>query len=156
MIGSVNVVDQHQIQTALGEKMNRKFVIQIALVVVGITQLFFGAAFTFAPQQFSTMLNLPEAPAWAYWMFGMFGARAFAFAYGMFLAARDSERHAHWIRAMIGVQAVDWLATMVYVLNGSLTLAQVSTASFLPLIFIGALVAFYPRQASSTEKARVL
>lgn len=119
--------------------------LQITLIVIGIVQIFFGAAFTFAPGAFTGMLGLPEAPAWTYWMFGMFGARAFGFAFGMFLAARNPVRHVRWIQAMIGVQAVDWLSTMFYLANGSVTLAQVASASFLPLVFIALLLVFYPR-----------
>ncbi|MFZ5920037.1 MAG: hypothetical protein ACOYY3_03170 [Chloroflexota bacterium] len=134
--------------------MNRTLLLRICLIVIGIAQLGFGAAFAFAPAQFGAMLGLEPAPAWAYWMLCMFSARAAGFAYGMFIAVSDPERHIHWIQAMIGVQALDWLATVAYLLNGSLTLAQVSTASYLPLIFIGALVAFYPRQATSAVKAQ--
>lgn len=125
--------------------MNRKL-LQITLIVIGIAQIFFGAAFTLAPATFSGMLGLAETPQWAYWMFSMFGARAFGFAYGMFLAARDPMRHVHWIQAMIGVQLIDWLSTMYFVLNGAVTLMQVSSASYLPLIFIVMLVIFYPRE----------
>lgn len=127
------------------KKMNRRL-LQITLIVIGIAQIFFGAAFTFAPAKFGGMLGLPETPPWAYWMFGMFGARAFGFAYGMFLVARDPIKHAHWIQAMIGVQFIDWLATIYFVQNGAVTLAQVSSASYLPLIFIAMLVIFYPRE----------
>ncbi len=124
--------------------------LQITLVFIGVVQLVLGMVFALAPAQFSAMLELAEAPTWVYWMFGMLSARALGFAYGMFLAARDPARHIHWIQAMIGVQAIDWLATMYFVLTGAVTLAQVSTASFLPLIFIGMLVIFYPRQQSTT------
>ena len=124
--------------------------LQITLVFIGVVQLVLGAVFALAPTQFSSMLGLAAAPAWVYWMLWMFSARALGFAYGMFLAARDPVRHIHWIQAMIGVQAIDWLATMYFVLTGAVTLAQVSTASFLPLIFIGLLVIFYPRQQSNT------
>lgn len=125
--------------------MNRR-VLQITLIVIAIAQIFFGAVFIFAPAKFSGMLGLPETPQWAYWMFGMFGARAFGFAYGMFLAARDPMKHVHWIQAMIGVQLIDWLATMYFVLSGAVTWAQVTSASYLPLIFIAMLVIFYPRE----------
>ncbi len=124
--------------------MNRR-PLQITLVFIGIVQLVLGAVFAFAPAQFGAMVGLAEAPTWTHWMFFMFSARALGFAFGMFLAARDPARHVHWIQAMIGVQAIDWLATMYFVLTGAVTLAQVSTASFLPLIFIGMLVIFYPR-----------
>jgi hypothetical protein len=132
--------------------MNRKLGLQTSLVVVGIAQLFFGAAFTFAPGVFGAMLGLSAAPEWAYWMFSMFGARAFGFAFGMFLAARDPLKHTPWILAMIGVQVIDWLGTIYYLASGAVTLAQVSTASFLPLIFIALLIAFYPRQAALASK----
>ncbi|MBI4674473.1 MAG: hypothetical protein HY741_22745 [Chloroflexi bacterium] len=124
--------------------------LQITLAFIGVVQLVLGVVFALAPAQFSAMMGLAQTPTWAYWMFGMFSARALGFAYGMFLAARDPARHIHWIQAMIGVQAIDWLATMYFVLTGAVTLAQVSTASFLPLIFIGMLVIFYPRQQSTT------
>jgi hypothetical protein len=124
--------------------------LQITLVFIGVVQLVLGVVFALAPTQFSSMLGLAAAPVWVYWMFWMFSARALGFAYGMFLAARDPVRHIHWIQAMIGVQAIDWLATMYFVLTGAVTLAQVSTASFLPLIFIAMLVKFYPRQQSNT------
>ncbi len=125
--------------------------LQITLVFIGVVQLVLGVVFALAPAQFSAMLGLAQTPTWAYWMFGMFSARTLGFAYGMFLAARDPARHVHWIQAMIGVQAIDWLVTMYFVLTGAVTLAQVSTTSFLPLIFIGMLVIFYPRQQSTTR-----
>ena len=130
--------------------MNRKLFLQITLVVVGIAQIFFGVAFTFAPAKFSAMLGLSPAPEWAYWMFSMFGARCFAFAYGMWLAMRNPIKNIHWIQAMIVVQIVDWLGTLYYLANGGITLAQVASASYLPLIFIILLVIFYPREKTST------
>ena len=130
--------------------MNRNLFLQITLVVVGIAQIFFGVAFTFAPAKFSAMLGLSPAPQWAYWMFSMFGARCFAFAYGMWLAMRNPIKNIHWIQAMIVVQIVDWLGTLYYLANGGITLAQVASASYLPLIFIILLVIFYPREKTST------
>jgi len=126
--------------------MNQKVLLQISLIVVGVAQIFFGVAFTFAPEKFSGLLGLSTAPQWAYWMFSMFGARSFAFAYGMLLAARDPMKHIHWIKAMIAVQVIDWLGTLYYLMNGGITLSQVSSASILPLIFILLLVVFYPRE----------
>ena len=130
--------------------MNRKLFLQITLVVVGIAQIFFGVAFTFAPVKFSSMLGLVPAPQWAYWMFSMFGARCFAFAYGMWLAMRNPIKNIHWIQAMIAVQIVDWLGTLYYLANGGISLAQVASASYLPLIFIILLVIFYPREKTNT------
>ena len=137
-----------------GENKMTRRPLQITLVFIGVVQMVLGLAFALVPTQFSAMLGLAAAPTWVYWMFAMFSARAFGFAYGMFLAARDPIKHVAWIRAMIGVQAIDWLATTYYVLTGAVTLAQVTTASFLPIIFIALLVGFYPRQQTALQNAR--
>jgi hypothetical protein len=120
--------------------------LRITLVFIGVVQLVLGAVFAFAPVQFGALLGLPPVPPWARWMFAMFSARAFGFAFGMILAARDPVRRVGWIQAMIGVQALDWLSTMYFVLTGAVTLSQVASASFLPLIFIVMLTVFYPRR----------
>ena len=72
-------------------------------------------------------------------MFGMLGARALGFAYGAALALRDARAHTSWLVAIILVQALDWGATIIALVAGKVTLFQVSTASFLPLVFIGVL-----------------
>lgn len=82
------------------------------------------------------MIGLESGPAWADWMFAMLAARALGFAFGMFLAARNPRPHLSWIRAMIGVQAIDWLATITYLITGAVTMAKVTTAAFLPLAFM--------------------
>lgn len=121
--------------------------LRYTLGFIGVVQVILGLVFIFLPSQFATMLGLAETPPWALWMFSMFGARALGFAYGMFLAMRDPAQHSGWIRAMIVVQAIDWLATAYFLLNGSVTLMQVSTAAFLPIIFIVVLVRWYPNRS---------
>ncbi|MCA9910444.1 MAG: hypothetical protein KC519_17425, partial [Anaerolineae bacterium] len=109
------------------------------LIVIGVVQLMFGLIFILVPGQFATFFNLPTAPEWVNWLFAMMGARFAGYAAGMFLAARDPPKHRSWIPIMIGIQSIDWLATIFYLLNGAVTLAQVTTAAFLPLIFIAVL-----------------
>ena len=121
-------------------------VLQIMLGAIGVVQVILGIIFLFAPAQFATVLGLAVIPAWVPWMFAMFGARALGFAYGMFLAMRRPEENRAWIGAMIAVQAIDWIATIYFVLQGVVTLPQVSGAAFLPIIFIIVLVTRYPRQ----------
>lgn len=123
--------------------------LRYTLAFIGIVQLILALVFIFIPVQFASLLGLAETPAWAQWMFIMFGARALGFAYGMFLAMRDPSQHVAWIRAMIGVQVVDWLGTAFYLLAGSVTLMQVSTAAFLPILFVGVLVARFPRSGAN-------
>lgn len=66
---------------------------------------------------------------------------------------RGSTSRSRTIQAMIAVQAIDWVGTMVYLLAGMVTLSQVATASFLPIVFIAGLVAGYPRAADRPQTA---
>jgi hypothetical protein len=124
----------------------RQLVLRITLGVIALVQLILGMVFILLPAPFAALNGLATAPAWVHWLLAMFGARALGFAYGMVLALRDPQRHSSWIRAMIGVQAIDWIATIYFVLDGAVTLAQVSTAAFLPVLFIAILTIGYPRR----------
>ncbi|NOX23336.1 MAG: hypothetical protein GXP36_09630 [Actinobacteria bacterium] len=129
------------------------------LYVIGAAQLVLGFVFL-VPGLFAATIGLVEAPEWVDWLFAMFGARALGFGYGMFLAARDPQRNLPWIRAMIGIQAIDWIATLAYLVTGAVTLAQVTTAVFLPVVFIVVLTRYVVREmavdgtVSSVETAR--
>lgn len=123
---------------------------RITLVVVAIVQIVVGAIFILAPGAFASLLGLTAAPAWTDWIFAMFGARALGFAFGMLVALRDVRRHASWLTAMILVQAIDWAGTLLALSAGKVTLSQVSTAPFLPVLFILVLAAELLGQRRST------
>jgi len=112
---------------------------QAAIVLIAVVQIVLGVLFVICPGTFAAALDLPPAPAWTDWIFAMFGARALGFAYGMLVARRDLEKNASWLTAMILVQTIDWIATIFSLIAGKVTLIQVSTASFLPAVFIVAL-----------------
>lgn len=113
-------------------------------------QCLLGAAFLIAPGQTSHMLGLSAAPGWTHWLFGMMAARFLGFGYGMALAARNPLASLPWINAMVAIQAIDWIVTLRYLTAGAVTLAQVTTASFLPLIFVILLVVSYPEPAAAS------
>lgn len=111
---------------------------KIVLWVIATVQLVLGIVFLI-PGLFEQVMGLDPAPEWVNWMFAMLAARAFGFAFGMAVAARHPNQHRTWIVAMIGVQAVDWVGTLAYLVTGAVTLAQVTTAAFLPIVFIAVL-----------------
>ncbi|MGO9133547.1 MAG: hypothetical protein ACLP8A_05795 [Methylovirgula sp.] len=119
------------------------------ILFIALIQIVLGIIFILSPATFPVLLGLPSAPTWTDWMFGMLGARALGFAYGMIIAQRDLPRHASWLISMIIVQAIDWIATILAVFAGKVTLAQVSTASFLPILFIAVLIGELARQRAS-------
>lgn len=127
----------------------RSIVLRTTLAVVAAFQVVLGIAFIAAPAQFAAALDLPATPPWAAWMFAMFSARALAFAYGSVLAFRDPHRNRSWIIAMIGVQAIDWVATVAFIASGAITLAQATTAAFMPVLFIAGLAYGFPRKSEA-------
>jgi hypothetical protein len=126
--------------------------LKLTLAVIGAFQLVLGLAFLAAPDQVARQLGFePAAPAWANWLLAMMAARFLGYAYGMFWSARHPRRAEAWIDSMIVIQAIDWLATLVYLRTGDVTLRQVTTASFMPVLFIGALAWFHPRRLAAGE-----
>ena len=133
--------------------MGNATVLRVTAYAIAIVQLVLGAAYLFGAERFNDLLGLSAAPAWTQWPFAMMGARFLAFGFGMLLVARNPNAHRGWIQAMIVVQAIDWLATITSLSTGIVTLQQVGTASFLPLLFIAGLLVGYPRPTPATARA---
>ena len=130
------------------------FFLRLTIVVIAGFQVLLGFVFLFFPGPFAELVGLDPAPAWVPWMFAMFTARAWGFAAGLALAFRDPVRHRAWLAIMAGVQAIDWIATIVYLLQHAVTLSQVSTASFMPVLFILALALTLPRNRDRERPTR--
>lgn len=124
--------------------LNNQRLLVFVLRFVAVVQWILGVGFLLAPAGIATLLGLAPAPTWTAWLFAMMAARFLGFGYGMWLAARDPERHRHWIGTMVAIQAIDWLATLYYLAVGAVTLGQVTTAAFFPVVFIVVLLANYP------------
>lgn len=131
--------------------MNRSSILRTTAAAIAIAQLGLGLGYLFAPAALNGMLGLSGAPAWTAWPFAMLGARFLAFGFGMLLVVRDPLANRGWIQAMIVVQALDWVGTVVNLVAGTVTLGQVATASFLPVAFVVGLVAGYPRQTDRPQ-----
>jgi hypothetical protein len=126
--------------------------VRTTIVIIAVIQIVLGLIFILNPTSFPLLLGLPAAPPWTDWLFAMFGARALGFACGMLVSLRDIQRHASWLAAMILVQAIDWIGTLLAVHAGKVTLYQVSTASFLPILFIAVLTTELLRQRSAERE----
>lgn len=132
-------------------------ILKATLVFIGVVQLALGIVFL-VPGLFASTMGFEAAPEWVNWQFAMLGARFLGFAFGMFVASRNPRRHITWIQAMIGVQAIDWIGTIAYLATGAVTIAQVTTAAFLPVVFIvvlGRFVLSPEAHAPATEPTEV-
>jgi hypothetical protein len=124
-------------------------VLRFVIWFIAIVQVVLGAGFLLAPVGMAQVLGLPPAPPWANWLFGMLAARCLGYAWGLMLAARDAAAHLSWLRTMLMVQAIDWLVTIHHLAGGSVTLSQVTTAPFLPVVFVALLVWAWPRHRAA-------
>lgn len=116
--------------------------LQITLYFIGFVQAMLGLVFLIIPNQFANSLGLAIPPVWVLWMFGNLGARFLGFSIGMFVAAKNPSKHRDWILIMIFVQVIDWIYVMWHLIQQSVTLAQVATAPFFPVIFV-AILGYY-------------
>ena len=122
----------------------------ITLYIIGFFQLMLGIAFLAAPTAVAGRLGFePAAPSWANWLLAMMAARFLGYAYGMAWAARHPAAATPWIDTMIVIQTIDWVATLAYLHTGDVTLRQVTTASFVPVFFVSALIWFRPRHPNA-------
>lgn len=125
--------------------------LRFMLRFIAVVQLFFGVLFTFAPGFAGALLGLePSATAdWVQWLFVMMGARFLGYGVGMLVAARDPLRHQSWINTMIGIQVIDWVATVGYLIAGDLPLVRVASALILPVVFVAGLLWWHPRRLAT-------
>lgn len=121
--------------------------------LIAVVQVILGLIFILSPRTFPELLGLPAAPGWTDWIFAQFGARALGFAYGMWLVLCQPRAHSGWIKAMIGVQVLDWLGTVLALTAGKVTMAQVATAPILPILFVAVLALELRRQALTSQTA---
>lgn len=127
------------------------FGLRLMLRFVGVVQFFFGILFTVAPASAGGLLGLePSAtPGWVAWLFVMMGARFLGYGVGMFVAARDPWAHQSWINTMIGIQVIDWVATVGFLLAGELPIINVASALILPVAFVAGLLWWHPRRVAA-------
>jgi hypothetical protein len=113
---------------------------RVALTLIGITQIGYGALFVAAPNSVAGVLGLQAgAPPWVNWLLVTAGARYIGYGIGMFAAARSPGRHRLWINMMIAIQAVDFIAIVAYLANGALPFDRVAPKAWLPLLWIALL-----------------
>jgi hypothetical protein len=127
------------------------------LIIIGVIQIVFGTWLLVAPDGFPAVFHLqPAAPGWVNWILAMSAARFVGYGIGMFVAARAPWPNRLWIDTMIAIQAVDFIATAVYLANGVLPAGHVGSAVVPPLLWI-AVLGWARRRAqprSSAEPSR--
>lgn len=119
------------------------------LYAIALVQFVLGLGFLLAPDHVVSLLTLaPAAPRWVRWLLAMMAARFLGFGWGMWWAARHPTTAGAWLDAMIAVQVIDWVATIVALGRGDVGLAQVTTAPFLPVLFLAVLLRERMRSAA--------
>lgn len=134
--------------------MIKQRVLKGTVLFIAVFQFILGAGYLFAPHAFHAAIGLKGLPDWAGWPMAMNGARFLLFGFGMLMVFRNPFANRNWIQAMILVQAIDWVATMYYIFKGVVTFSQVTTAAYLPVIFILLLLATFPRCKETNDSVK--
>ncbi len=132
------------LSTPLSRTVRARLFRAVVYLIAGF-QFVLGVGFLVAPGGMARLLGLAAAPGWTGWLFAMMAARFLGYGVGMLCAARDPQRHRLWLDSMVVVQALDWVATVGYLVHGDVTLSQVTTAAFLPVLFVVGLLVLRPR-----------
>lgn len=67
------------------------------------------------------------------------------------MPSRHPDASRTWIAAMLAIQAIDWVVTVKYLALGIVSFAQISTASFLPVLFVVGLLVSFPRSSNGGQ-----
>ena len=121
--------------------------LKVLLVIVGLVQIILGLAYLFFPHALLHWMGHSVTPMDINYPLGMLGARFLAYGVGMFVIARDPERHAFWILNMVLIQLLDLSVGLVYTLTGVVPLSLSGFPMFNALVIASLLWLWRPRSA---------
>lgn len=114
--------------------------LRIALVIIGVTQISYGAILFVNPSLLARMLGATDSlPVWVKYILITAGARFIGYGVGMFAAAYQPARRRLWIATMILIQLVDLIATLIYCADNQLSVHRVGMTILLPAVWVAVL-----------------
>lgn len=114
--------------------------LQIALALIALTQISYGAVLLVDPAILVRVLGTTDpVPVWADYILFTAGARFIGYGIGMLAAAYQPTRHRLWITTMIMIQLVDLIATLVFCADDQLSVHRVGMTILLPAIWVAVL-----------------
>jgi hypothetical protein len=119
--------------------------LKILLVVLGSVQIILGIAYLIFPHGLLAWMGHSMPAPDINYPLGMLAARFLAYGIGLFVIARDPERHAFWIDNMIFIQLVDLGTGVFYTLTGTVSLALAGFPMFNATLFATLLWLWRPR-----------
>lgn len=119
--------------------------LQYLLMTIGVIQVILGIVHLTIPARFYAAMGLTVPPDDNHYFGGMLAARFIAYGIGMFVVARNPERHVFWIYNMIFIQVIDLVAGLIYTMRGTITLKTSLFPMFNASLFIVLLSLWAPK-----------
>jgi hypothetical protein len=118
--------------------------LKIAMIAWAVIGILFGLAFLFAPNQMGEGFGLSQVPTYVQYFLALLGNMYIVTSICVILAARDPLKHILWVQFAITGSLMDMIASLVFIIRGSLTFSQGGDNLIINIILVPALLIFYP------------
>jgi hypothetical protein len=124
----------------------RAGILRVVLAADGVVLGLFGLGLVLTPRAMFSLFALDLPPA-ANYIAGMWGALLLTMALGYLLAARQPFTWPLLVQIGLARAALEVLLSLVYIMNGTVSLKQAAAGMFLAVWFALAYLILYPRRA---------
>jgi len=118
--------------------------LSIILKIIAVIQLILGVGYLILPNQLLAAIGHSQVNADILYPLGMLAARFIAVGVVFWIISKKANEHALLINAMIGIQALDLFAGILYTTNSSVALSLSAFPMFNAALIIVCLLIFHP------------
>jgi hypothetical protein len=118
--------------------------LKIAMIAWAVIGILFGLAFLFFPNQMGAGFGLSQVPTYVQYFLALLGNMYIVTSICVILATRDPLKHILWVQLAITGSLMDMIASLVFIIRGSLTFSQGGDNLIINIILVPALLIFYP------------
>ena len=114
--------------------------LRIVLYVVAASQFMLGALTLAVPGQFAVLMGLSAPPPDNGYLSAMLAARFLVLGAAMVHLARQKDPDRYWVRSMVAIQLIDFMAGAAYLASGLVSVGVVALPMFNAALFAALLV----------------
>ncbi len=126
--------------------------LKISMIAWAVIGFIYALGFILFPNQLLGLFGVSLVPSYVQFFMVLLGNAYILSGIFVILAARDPLKHILWVQLALAWAFLDLIASLVFIIRGSLTFIQVGNAVIVDIIMLAALLIFYPwRKALSTD-----
>ncbi len=122
--------------------------LKISMIAWGVVGFLYALGFILFPNQVLAVFGVGLAPSYVQFFLVLLGNAYIVSGIFVILAARDPLKHILWVQLAMAWALLDLIASLVFIIRSRLTFIQAGNAVIVDIIFLAALLIFYPWQGS--------